>query len=159
MKGNRGTEIKIDNYKDFNVVFGTMDKKNPKSIYIKISAWGTPKNGSDLPYSKEVQRLSKGVKRNLFSSLNKNRFEVNRTLVDLDMRVSGIGYGKHSFMSCEITLFQTNNYLLNSDNMLFELNKISDEILKKTFVNNEDFEFNKKKIKIKTKSKEPNHKD
>lgn len=155
---NRGTEIKIDTVKNFNVVFGTMDKKNPKSIYIKITAWGTPKN-SVLDYNRQIQQLSKSVKRTMFTQLNNDKFEGHRTLVDLDMRVSGVSYGKDSFMGCEITLFQKNNYLLNSDNMLDDLNDVVNDVIKKVFKSNPDFYFSKKKVKLKSKCKEPNHKD
>ena len=52
------------------------------------------------------KKCNKKIKQNLFSYFNteglETLFDKNRTIVDLDIRESGIKFGKRSFISCEI---------------------------------------------------------
>ena len=50
-----GKEIKTNNFKDFNVVFGSVDNKNAKAVYINISAWAEPKSNDDINYTRSIQ--------------------------------------------------------------------------------------------------------
>ena len=143
---SRGTEITINNYPNLNVVFGTMDKNNPKSIYIRISGWGNPLDyDENYDYKSIIRRINKRIKTLLYNKVNINNFDNNRIIIDLDMRDSGILEDKSSFMSCEITVSQHNHYLINSDRMLSELNNIASMIIYNVFTNNEYFKFYKKK--------------
>ena len=36
----RGKEVKLDINPNYKISVGTVDNKNPKSIYISLSAWG-----------------------------------------------------------------------------------------------------------------------
>ena len=36
----RGKEFKIQGHNHYNVYYGTVDHKDPKSIYIGITSWG-----------------------------------------------------------------------------------------------------------------------
>lgn len=145
MKYNRGTEMILENFKSLNVVIGSIDKYNPKTFYIKLSGWGNPINYySDNDYKSIIRGFSKKIRSSLFQELNHN-FNKTMTMVDLDMRDSGIVDNKSSYMSCEITLFQTNNYLLDSDEITKEVNRIIKLILNDIFENNQYFKFFKKK--------------
>jgi hypothetical protein len=142
---NRGTEIKLDDYKDLNVVFGSIDKNNPKTIYVRLSGWGNPIDYfEDNDYKTIIRQLSKKIRRIIFRELNSD-FYNSMTMIDLDMRESGIIDNKSSFMSCEITLFQSNNYLLDSNEVSDELNRVIKIIIDKVFEDNEYFKFFKKK--------------
>jgi hypothetical protein len=150
MKCSRGTEIKFNEYPNLNVVLGTMDKNNPKTIYLRISGWGNPIiYTEDNNYKSIIRRINKRVKTLLYNELDVDVFDINKTMVDLNMRDSGILEGKSSFMSCEITLFQYNNYLLNSDIIMSYLNHIILKVLNDVFIVNEYFNFYKKKIDAK----------
>lgn len=153
MAYSRGTELKVKNFKNYNIVFGAMNKNKPKSIYIKISAWGNPKLDNEINYRSIIRKINKRVKTILFNNLNEDKFNINKTMVDLDMRDSGIAYGKSSYMSCEITLYQHNHHLLKSEIIQDELNLIVDEIIKGSFNKNEHFTFYKKKSEAKIKLK------
>ena len=145
MKYNRGTEIVLNNFKSFNVVIGAIDKYNPKTFYIRFSGWGNPINYDyDNNYKSIIRGFTKKIKSELFRSLSTN-FNKTMTMVDLDMRDSGIVNNKSSFMSCEITLFQINNYLLDSDEISKEINQIIKFILDDIFESNKYFKFYKKK--------------
>ena len=55
----RGKEIKLDLPFEYNVVSGTVDNKNPKSVYIQISAWGKPKDYSEDSYESIINKKAK----------------------------------------------------------------------------------------------------
>lgn len=114
----RGKELKMDLSPNYNVVCGTVDNKNAKAIYINISAWGEPTQEDELNYNRIISNLSKCVKQSTYNYLRSNyadRFYADRSIIDLDMRESGVRYGKRSFMNCEITVYQK-----DSDEMINE---------------------------------------
>tara|TARA_Y100001937_G_scaffold105534_1_gene146465 strand:- start:718 stop:1155 length:438 start_codon:yes stop_codon:yes gene_type:complete len=105
----RGKEVKLDINPNYKISVGTVDNKNPKSIYISLSAWGQLlKEENEIDYDRIINKIRKDIKRTLNVNLNKEDFYNDKYIVDLDMRSSGISYKKRSFMSCEITLFQKN---------------------------------------------------
>jgi hypothetical protein len=144
----RGKELKMDLSDNYNIVYGTVDNKNAKAIYINISAWGEPTQEEVVDYGRIIGRLSKCVKQSTYNYLNINynkEFHADRSITDLDMRESGIRFGKRSFMNCEITIFQKE--IIESIN-----NDVTSEVLT-NIVNEaidcldkfEYFSFNKKK--------------
>ena len=64
-----GKEIKIKNSNEYNVVFGTVDNKNPKTLYINISAWAEPKLDNVLNYSIVNKDFSKKLRQFIFKLL------------------------------------------------------------------------------------------
>lgn len=105
----RGKEIKMDLSPSYNIVCGTVDNKNAKAVYINISAWGEPTSEDDVDYGRVISRLCKCVRQSTYNNLKANHsdtFYPDRTIVDLDMRESGVKFGKRSFMNCEMTIFQ-----------------------------------------------------
>jgi len=144
----KGKEIKMGKtYKDYKVTAGTVDSKNPTSVYINISAWGEPTNENTDNYVSVIGSLKKEVKKYIHNNLPLS-FSKNRTIVDLDMRESGIAYGKRSFMSCEVTLYQrtsTSDDLLRSKELKKVMGDITDKLIKEVFDEYESFKFHKKK--------------
>ena len=144
-----GKEIKTTKFKNYNVVFGSVNNKNPKAIYINISSWAEPLEEQNVNYNQVIRNLNKRIKQTLFNIFDNEEngfFDGNRTIVDLDIRESGIRYGKRSFMSCEITLFLHNEISVTSDYMKDKLESVTENLLKTNFENNKTFNFNKKKI-------------
>ena len=140
----------LNNFKTLNVVVGSIDKYNPKTIYVRISGWGNPINYSENnDYKSIIRTFDKQIRRTLYRELNSD-FNRAMTMVDLDMRDSGIIDSKSSFMSCEISLFQTNNYLLDSDELSKSVNHIVKLVLDDVFEYNKYFKFFKKKKNAKT---------
>ena len=39
----KGKELTIETNYQYNVKSGTVDNKNPRSVYLQISSWGEPK--------------------------------------------------------------------------------------------------------------------
>ena len=143
-----GKEIKRNIFNDYSVIFGSVNNKNAKSVYINISSWAEPKNDEDINYSRVIKNINKKVKQTLFNYFDdnfENNFIKERTIVDLDIRESGIRYGKRSFMSCEITLYSTNEIPINTEIMDNKLKDLSHLIVDKVFNKDVNFKFNKKK--------------
>jgi hypothetical protein len=145
-----GKQFKNDEHNNYNIVYGCVDNKNPKSVYINISAWAEPTNQDDeVNYTRVIKDINKKLKQDLFNYFNLNEnsgFLKNNTIVDLDIRESGIKYGKRSFMSCEITLFQTEEISIVSDKTKTSLNDVTSMLINKVFELDENFKYHKKKI-------------
>lgn len=143
-----GKEIKTNSFKDYSVTFGSVNNKNPKAIYINISAWAEPKEDMNVNYNVGIRAINKRVKQLLyidFSSDVKCLFDKDRTIVDLDIRESGIRYGKRSFMSCEVTLYLYEEHSITTDYMKDKLEEITRNVIENVFDNNKIFKFHKKK--------------
>ena len=143
----RGKEVRINLPYEYNVVSGTVDNKNPKSLYIQISAWGKPKTFSEQQdYNNILKFKSKKVKRKLFEVLDNTIFHKDRSIVDFNMASSGIYKDKRSFMSVEMTLFKKDPLLpVNSEKLQPILGTISEKIITDVFERDKDFKFYKKK--------------
>jgi hypothetical protein len=115
---------------------------------VNISAWGEPKNDGEVNYSRAIKNINKKVRQLLYNTFDRSDNKVflkDRTIVDLDIRESGIRYGKRSFMSCEITLFSDLEVPVNTEFMKKNLHEIINSITKKVFDSNDNFNFYKKK--------------
>ena len=145
----RGKEMKIETPYEYNVISGTVDNKNPKSVYIQISAWGKPKEDGIEDYESIIKKRSKRVKRKLFEVLDDKRFYKTKSIVDFNMASSGVNFGKKSFMSVEMTLFKREPLLpINSDKMKPILEEVSNKIINDVFEKDENFRFYKKKTNV-----------
>ncbi len=143
-----GKQIKMETYKNYNITYGCVDNKNPKSVFINITAWVEPLSEEEEDYSKIIKSINKKIRQSVYNFLSKNHttsFIKDKTIVDLDLRESGIKFGKRSFMSCEVTLFQNEDNNINSDVVKKGLNLISNLVIDEIFENDEDFKYHKRK--------------
>ncbi len=140
-----GKQLSTKNYNNYRVLSGTVDNKNPKALYLTISAWGETLIKEDINYTSVIRLISKDIKKALAKNLNKNLFHNNKCIIDFDMRESGIVYGKKSYMNCEITLYQKNLFKLQEKKIQNELNNISKIITTDIFENVKYFNFSKTK--------------
>jgi len=143
-----GKEIKTSAFKEYNVSFGSVDSKNAKSVYINISSWAEPKENDDsINYNRCIKNMNKKIRQTVYNMLDsiETYFLNEQTIVDLDIRESGIKYGKRSFMSCELTLYSNNEIPVNDDYMKDTLNQIYSSVIKNVFETNDTFDFYKKK--------------
>jgi len=138
----KGKEIELTIDENYSVTSGTVDNKQAKTVYVNISAWGQPKIDSEIiNYDRVIRNLRKKVKQRVWDTLDPNRFYKDRTIVNLDMRSSGVNFNKRSFMSCEITLFQRQELPVNSKELQPILIDISDLVITSSFKENEYFTF------------------
>ena len=142
----RGKEIKLEIDENYKVKIGTVDNKNPKSIYINLSAWGELiGEDEELNYNKIISLLRKKIKHNINKTISKEDFHKDKYIVDLDMRSSGISKSKRSFMSCEVTLFQKNNIPVNQYYIIKTVTNIANNIIKDCLDSQNHFKFYKTK--------------
>jgi len=144
----KGKELKVQNFKNYNVVYGSVNNKNPKALYINISAWADPKNDGVTNYNRIIRDSDKRIRQIIYNSLDNNittPFLKDRTIIDFDIRESGIRYGKKSFVGCEITLYLKYEIPVNSDVLKPVVNDLIEEIIKVGFEENKHFKFYKRK--------------
>ena len=143
-----GKELRINKHKNYNIILGSVNNKHPKAVYLNISAWAEPISDNIISYTRIIRDINKKLKQSLFNlfDLDENsEFIKDRTIVDLDIRESGIRYGKRSFMNCELTLFLNSEIPINSDKMQPILDSIINTVITETFEENKSFNFHKKK--------------
>lgn len=144
----KGKKIKLTNNLNHKIFFGCVDNNNPKSLYINISSWVTPIHNDSNDYSKCLRELNKEIKQKTHNHIfyNKKNFFVNdRTIIDLDIRESGVKFGKKSFMSCEITLFSNTDLPINKETTINELTLIANMVIDDVFNKNNYLIFTKTK--------------
>jgi len=146
----RGKEVKTNNHSNYTISYGTVDNHNVKSVFINLSTWALPKEKGDLDYSTIISKLNKKIKQELYDTVSlkyTDLFHENRIIFDLDMRESGVKYGKKSFLSCEVTLFKRTTQepiKINDDSTVDTLNKISEKICD-VLNTSKHFKFSKRK--------------
>ena len=141
----RGKELKLDLNPNYKIKLGTVDNKNPKTIYINLTAWGQLKKYDiDLNYDNVINKLRTKIKHKI-NSYNIDAFHNGKYIVDLDMRSSGIKPTKRSFMSCEITLFQKDITPVNNPKLVHTTKEIINDIISNCLDKSEHFTFYKTK--------------
>jgi hypothetical protein len=92
-------------------------------------------------WSRTVLNLSRAIKHSIYDSLDKKIFDT-KFIVDLDLRSSGLKYGKKSFMNLEINFFIIQPGIdFKDDEIKNSLINITSKIFTDNFKNNEYFNF------------------
>ena len=141
----KGKQMKLELFDNYKIIFGTVDNKNPKSMYLTISGWGELINETEVNYSSIIRKINKDIKRKLYDTLNKNLFDANRTIIDFDIKESGLSRDKKSYMNCELTLFKLNDFKIQNKVIKEEINNLLINIISDIFEKNEYFIFHKNK--------------
>jgi hypothetical protein len=124
-------------------VYGTVDSKNLKSLYINIQSWVNPKFEHNN-WNRVVCNLSRDIKHSVFDSIDTNLFK-EKSIVDLDLRTSGISHGKKSFFNLEVNLYTTKEIDFKSQDIKDSVRKIVNHIFYLNVENNKYFEFSTSK--------------
>jgi hypothetical protein len=109
------------------MLFRNISEKTDNCYNLKLEAWLSPKDNIERDYKSIVRKIEKDLKQLTFRL--KSALNIEEYIVDLDLRVSGISYGKKSYMKCYITLMGKNNDIdieqyLNYLNHYFDSNEI-----------------------------------
>jgi hypothetical protein len=142
----KGKSVKLNLYNPIKSVYGTVDSKNLKSIYINIQSWVTPKDEYDN-WNRVVSNLSREIKHSVYESINTNLFQ-DKSIVDLDLRTSGISHGKKSFFNLEINLYTTNELDFKSIEIKDSVKNIVQSIYNNNITTNKYFEFSTTKKEV-----------
>lgn len=84
---------------------------------LKIEGWITPNDNKNRDYSKEIKKLERELKQ--LSYELQSRIGYSEYIVDLDLRESGISYGKKSYLKCYFTFKGKKNQLSLEEYMNF----------------------------------------
>lgn len=137
----KGKTNRINGLKHIKALYGTVDSKNLKSIYLNIQTWVVPKIDTEQNWNRIISNFSRQVRHTIYEFINRFYFE-DKFIVDLDLRSSGIQFGKKSFLNLEITFFIKENINFKSANLKNEMKKITVSIFSENFKNNDFFDFN-----------------
>lgn len=135
----KGKTSKIIGFPSAKITYGTVDSKNLKSIYLNLQSWVTPIDEFEN-WERIVSNLSKSIKNSVFEVIDTQIYKP-KYIVDLDLRTSGIVYGKKSFMNLEVTLFLEKELDFKDPQIKNSLKKISRNIYVENFMKNEYFDF------------------
>jgi hypothetical protein len=139
----KGKSVKLNLYNPIKSVYGTVDSENLKSIYVNIQSWVCPKFEYDN-WNRVVCNLTREIKHSVYNSVTPTIFQEN-TIVDLDLRTSGISHGKKSFFNLEINLYTTKQVDFKSQEIKDSIKKIVKNVFKNNIDNNKYFEFSPSK--------------
>jgi hypothetical protein len=135
----KGKSVKLNLFNPIKSVYGTVDSKNLKSVYINIQSWVTPKIEQDN-WNRIVCNLSREIKHSVYNSINQSIFK-EKSIVDLDLRTSGISHGKKSFFNLEVNLYTNEELDFKSLEIKESVKKIVKVIFKNNIINNNYFNF------------------
>lgn len=144
----KGKEVTLNSLKNYSIVLGSINNKQPKAVYLNISSWAEPNYNDNTNYSRVIKDLNKKIKQSLYNVISldtSSYFISDKTIVDLDIRESGIRYGKRSFMNCEITLFLNTEIPVNSELIKPSVDVVLSDIINNIFEDNRVFSFHKRK--------------
>ena len=139
----KGKSVKLNLFNPIKSMYGTVDSKNLKSVFINIQSWVTPKNEIEN-WGRVVGNLNREIKHSILNS-NKSEIFLPKTIVDLDLRVSGISIGKKSFFNLEVNLFSNEQLDFKSEKIKFEIKQIIKSIYLNNIEKNKYFTFSKSK--------------
>lgn len=140
----KGKCVKLNLYSPIKTTYGTVDSKNLKSIYINIQSWVTPKM-EEGNWKRIVGCLVRDIKLSVHDVIDKKLFN-EKTIVDLDLRTSGINFGKKSFFNLEINLYTLEPIDFRDSKIKDSIKKIIKNIYKNEIIGNEYFDFYLSKI-------------
>ncbi len=140
----KGKTSKLNIFDDAKCLYGTVDSKNLKSIYVVLQTWIEPITIDDN-WVRLVGEIKRQIQHTLLEVVDTHTFE-RKQIVDLDLRTSGIQKNKKSFMNLEITLFIHNNTLdFKSPILRDKIKKILIGVYNDDLKNNKHFTLSKTK--------------
>jgi hypothetical protein len=139
----KGKSVKLNLYNPIKSVYGTVDSKNLKSVYINIQSWVTPKEEYEN-WNRIVSNLGREIKHSVYESINTKLFQ-DTSIVDLDLRTSGISHGKKSFFNLEINLYTTSELDFKSIEIKESIKIIVKSVFRNNILQNKYFDFSTSK--------------
>lgn len=139
-----GKQFKLNLNKDFTTYYGSVDYKNPKSVYVNISSWFSPLKEC-RNWDRAVNNLKRSITSHIHSTDMNDLFLEKKQIVDLDIRTSGIRLDKRSYMNCEITLFLNKEEAIKSPTIKNAVENLLGNVITDSFRVSPYFNFYKTK--------------
>jgi len=99
----KGKTSKLSGFRNSKIIYGTVDSKNFKSLYLNLQTWVEPKKESEN-WTRVVLNMNRSIKHSIFNNIDKKMFD-DKFIVDMDLRTSGLTLKKKSFLNLEINLY------------------------------------------------------
>jgi hypothetical protein len=103
----------------------------------------TPKKEYDN-WNRVVSNLGREIKHSVFESINQKLFQ-EKSIVDLDLRTSGISHGKKSFFNLEINLYTNSEMDFKSPEIKDSIKTIVNSVFRNNIQQNKYFDFSTSK--------------
>jgi len=143
MKSGKYINLSVND--KFKCGYGTVDSKNLKSIYVKLSSWLVPQS-EQSNWNTTIGGLKRDMSYKLREFLSGTEtFKTDRYIVDLDIRASGLEVNKKSFMNCEITLFVNSQKDIKDEIFKLEIHNLTKYVIDKSLKQYKHFNFYKTK--------------
>lgn len=141
-----GKNISLKLFGEVKTVYGTVNSKSFKSLYLKMETWVSPtQEQSNWKYV--IGKFDRTIRHIINQHLDKVLFK-KQFIVDLDLRGSGIHVGKKSFMSLEIILYPQDGTDFHSDEIRESVEFLMQKIYIEGFKNGNKFSLFKTKKSI-----------
>ena len=138
----KGKFITIGVHNNVKIGYGTVDHKNLKTIYIQLNSWTQP-NQDDCDFDKLISKTRRQIKNKIYD-LRCEYFKP-QSIVDLDIKTSGVKTNKRSFMDLEITLYVEKYFDVKSKEIKQIVSDISENIIDTVLTDETLFNFYKTK--------------
>jgi hypothetical protein len=135
----KGKTSKLSGFRTSKVVYGTVDSKEFKSLYLNLQTWVEPKTDPES-WTRIVLNMSRSIKHSIYEHIDKTLFD-DKFIVDMDLRTSGLQPKKKSFMNLEINLYLIDEIDFKDLKLKRKLKNIIKGIYDDVLTKNENFKF------------------
>ena len=108
-------EIKLNNCKNINLKYGSVNKNDPKVIYVTGKMWLCPTY--DGNYSEQIEIMHNNFKRELKNVLGNSVIFEKKHILDFDLNVENLVKNKKKFASITFFVRQHDDKLMNLKNI------------------------------------------
>jgi hypothetical protein len=122
----KGKFISLGDYNNVKIGYGTVDCKDLKTIYIQLNSWTQPECG-DCDFDKIISKSRRKIKETIYTQ--KSEYFKPQSIVDLDIKTSGVKTNKRSFMDLEITLYVEKYFDVRSNDIKKTVKNLSETII------------------------------
>lgn len=138
----KGKFIKLGVHNNVKIGYGTVDYKNLKTIYIQLNSWTQP-NNDDCDFDRVISQTRRKIKQIIYDL--RSEYFKPQSIVDLDIKTSGVKTNKRSFMDLEITLYVDKHFDIKSKEVKEIVTDLSVGIVNSTLTDETLFNFYKTK--------------
>ena len=138
----RGKFISIGVHNNVKIGYGTVDYKDLKTIYIQLNSWTQP-DTEDCDFDRLINKTRRQIKENIYNL--KCEYFKPQSIVDLDIKTSGVKINKRSFMDLEITLYVEKYFDVRSKEIKQIVTDLSERLIDNVLTDETLFNFSETK--------------
>jgi hypothetical protein len=138
----RGKFISIGVHNNVKIGYGTVDYKDLKTIYIQLNSWTQP-DTEDCDFDRLIAKTRRQIKENIYNL--KCEYFKPQSIVDLDIKTSGVKINKRSFMDLEITLYVEKYFDVRSKEIKQIVTDLSERLIDNVLTDETLFNFSETK--------------